>query len=167
MIYALSLGTNIDHAAALQQVHAELELLGCCQYSPIYELPDRAGRAHLTYWNQAVLLRTEHLAHERLLEIFNQIEQRCGRVRPSQYVRMDIDLIGAGEQVSSLAVVTERLPLPADVYVPMLTLWPACPQPAAHLNNAAVGAEPRTEPLTIAHSILHPHDTLRETFDIK
>ena len=56
MIYALALGTNIDHAAALQQVHAALEQLGTCQYSAIYELPDRAGRAHLIYWNQAVLL---------------------------------------------------------------------------------------------------------------
>ncbi len=90
MIYALSLGTNIDHAAALQQVHAALEQLGDCQYSPVYELPDRAGRAHLIYWNQAVLLTAVALSRADLLAELDRIEHRCGRVRPSQYVRMDI-----------------------------------------------------------------------------
>ncbi|MEC7119570.1 MAG: 2-amino-4-hydroxy-6-hydroxymethyldihydropteridine diphosphokinase [Pseudomonadota bacterium] len=134
MIYALALGTNIDHAAALQQVHAELMLLGHCQYSSIYELPDRAGRAHLQYWNQAVLLQDVVFDQDDLLVRLNQIEQRCGRVRPSQYVRMDIDLIGAGHSLAQLDVVSTRLPLPADVYLPMLELWPDCPHPVQPLQ---------------------------------
>lgn len=127
MIYALALGTNIDHAAALEQVRHALARLGDCQYSPVYELPDRAGRAHLVYWNQAVLLTTQEMSCEALLVELDQIERHCGRVRPSQYVRMDIDLIGAGDQMATLQVITERLPLPADVLLPMLALWPDCP----------------------------------------
>lgn len=138
MIYALSLGTNIDHAAALQQVHAELELLGCCQYSPVYELPDRAGRAHLTYWNQAVLLDMAPMPREQLLAEFDQIERRCGRVRPSQYVRMDIDLIAVGEKIATLQVVTERLPLPADVVLPMRAVWPDCPQHMSEIKTKSM-----------------------------
>ena len=139
MIYALALGTNIDHAAALQQVHAALEQLGACRYSPIYELPDRAGRAHLLYWNQAVLLQAQGLACEDLMLKLEEIERRCGRVRPSQYVRMDIDLIAAGAQATTLQVISERLPLPADVYLPMLALWPDCPQP---MPSSLPSAEP-------------------------
>ncbi|MFZ3192054.1 MAG: 2-amino-4-hydroxy-6-hydroxymethyldihydropteridine diphosphokinase [Moraxellaceae bacterium] len=154
MIYALALGTNIDHAAALAQVHSALEQLGACQYSPVYELPDRAGRAHLIYWNQAVLLTAYHLSRADLLLELDQIEQRCGRVRPSQYVRMDIDLIGAGDQIGTLDVVSERLPLPADVLLPMLAIWPACPQ---------------TDPLAldIRHTILHADDALRQPFNVE
>jgi 2-amino-4-hydroxy-6-hydroxymethyldihydropteridine diphosphokinase len=137
MIYALALGTNIDHAAALQQVHAALEQLGACRYSAIYELPDRAGRAHLLYWNQAVLLEAGSLDRDCLLQMLDQIEQDCGRLRPSQYVRMDIDLIAMGQQPALLQVVSERLPLPADVYLPMLALWPGCPQPIPSSISAA------------------------------
>lgn len=160
MIYALSLGTNIDHAAALQQVHAELELLGYCQYSPVYELPDRAGRAHLIYWNQAVLLETAQMPPEQLLACLDQIERRCGRIRPSQYVRMDIDLIGAGQQVATLRVVTARLPLPADVVLPMLAVWPNCPYSSA--MDAAL-----MDSLQIRHPILHADNAVRQTLDIE
>lgn len=159
MIYALALGTNTDHAAALQQVHAALEQLGGCRYSAVYELPDRAGRAHLLYWNQAVLLEAHGLDREALLVILDQIEQGCGRIRPSQYVRMDIDLIGVGQHVATLQVVSERLPLPADVYLPMLTLWPECPQPSAESMQ-------HSTPLNIRHSILHTDNTLCQTFHV-
>ena len=160
MIYALALGTNIEHAAALQQVHAALEQLGTCQYSAIYELPDRAGRAHLIYWNQAVLLEARGLDCETLLLQLNQIEQRCGRIRPSQSVRMDIDLIAAGTQVATLQVVTARLPLPADVYLPLLALWPNCPTPHAELTQ-------QIQPLNITDSILHTDNTLRQTLHVE
>jgi len=157
MIYALSLGTNIDHAAALQQVHAALEQLGECQYSPVYELPDRAGRAHLIYWNQAVLLTAVALSRADLLAELDQIEQRCGRVRPSQYVRMDIDLIGAGDQISTLAVITERLPLPADVILPMRDVWPTCPVD----SDCALIAVQSMRVLDVFDTILHADDALR------
>ncbi len=161
MIYALALGTNTEHAAALQQVHSALEQLGKCRYSAIYELPDRAGRAHLIYWNQAVLLETAEVDLSKLLSEFENIEQYCGRIRPSQLVRMDIDLIGSGEQVATLQVIPERLPLPADVYLPMLTLWPDCPiLPTA-------GMKYQGKPLAVSNLILHSNDSLRQTLDLK
>lgn len=159
MIYALALGTNTDHAAALQQVHTALEQLGVCRYSAVYELPDRAGRAHLLYWNQAVLLEAYDLAYQTLLLTLNQIEQACGRVRPSQYVRMDIDLIGMGQQIATLQVLSERLPLPADVYLPMLTLWPQCPQ-------SLIESMQQSQPLNVGHAILHTDNTLRQPLHI-
>ena len=90
----------------------------------------------------------------------DQIERRCGRIRPSQYVRMDIDLIGAGQQVATLRVVTERLPLPADVVLPMLAVWPNCP------DSSAMDAA-RMDSLKIRHPILHADNAVRQTLDIE
>lgn len=159
MIYALALGTNIDHAAALRQVHTALTALGEVVYSPVYELPDRAGRAHLVYWNQAALLTAAQISCDQLLVVLDQIEQHCGRVRPSQYVRMDIDLIAVGERIDNLTVVRERLPLPMDVILPMRSVWPACPIEDPLALRTPQNA--RIVSLSVGDAILHTDNALR------
>lgn len=126
MIYALSVGTNIDHANAIAQAKLALASLGDCTYSAIFELPDRRGHGPM-YWNVAVLLDSPMQDPTQLTAQLQHIEQACGRVRPSAHVRMDLDLIAYGDTPDTLTVVRARQPLPLDVTVPLLTLWPQCP----------------------------------------
>jgi 2-amino-4-hydroxy-6-hydroxymethyldihydropteridine diphosphokinase len=126
MIYALSIGTNVDHAAALAQAQQHLALLGECEYSAVFELPDRQGHGPL-YWNLAVLLRTSSCSVTDMEAALHQIEQCCGRVRPSLLVRLDLDLIAYGASMAQLVVVRQRQPLPLDVTLPLATLWADCP----------------------------------------
>jgi 2-amino-4-hydroxy-6-hydroxymethyldihydropteridine diphosphokinase len=130
MIYAIALGSNFQQADAMAQAQVALAMLGHCHYSPMYQLPDRLGIGPL-YWNQALLLHTDDWTPEQLATQLGQIEQDCGRVRPSKQVRMDVDLIAWGNSVATLLVDPRRMPLPLDVTLPMQALWPACPMSAS------------------------------------
>jgi 2-amino-4-hydroxy-6-hydroxymethyldihydropteridine diphosphokinase len=126
MIYAIALGSNFQQAEAMAQAQAALERLGQCVYSPMYQLPDRLGVGPL-YWNIALLLKTPQWTPDDLAGQLQQIEQDCGRVRPSKQVRMDVDLIAWGQTLVELQVDPRRMPLPLDVTLPMQEIWPACP----------------------------------------
>lgn len=126
MIYALALGSNQDPEQALAEAKAHLAMLGRCEYSPLFELPDRDGGGQM-YINLAILLFCPPMDLSLLQARLQQIEIDCGRVWQSKIVRLDIDLIAYGETVAQLQVISRRLPLPLDVSLPLRHLWPACP----------------------------------------
>lgn len=125
MIYAVSIGSNFQHTEAFAQARQALANLGRCQFSPCFELPDRDGSAQI-FWNMAALIDSPIAQVDEFEQRLYQIEANCGRIRPSQQVRLDLDLIAYGQDQTSLQILPKRLPLTADVQTPLRTLWPQC-----------------------------------------
>lgn len=124
-IYALALGSNSQRVHWLQFAVQQLKTLGYCQISAVYEIPCRQGKG-ADYYNLAVLLSSE-INLVALEDYLRDLEQQAGRVRPSQLITLDIDVIAHGEQLDQLQLIAKRLPLPIDVSLPLSELWDACP----------------------------------------
>ncbi len=125
MMYAVSIGSNFQQQTAFAEARIALGALGACQFSDCFELPDRDGSTDV-FWNMAVLIDSVCVSVEQFTQQLLQIEQACGRVRPSRYVRLDLDLIAYGQDHHSLMILSNRLPLTVDVQMPLQTLWPQC-----------------------------------------
>ena len=125
MMYAVSIGSNFQHLDAFAQAKRALSQLGGCQFSACFELPDRDGSAQI-FWNMAALIDSPIAQVDEFEQRLYQIEANCGRIRPSQQVRLDLDLIAYGQDQTSLQILPKRLPLTVDVQTPLRTLWPQC-----------------------------------------
>lgn len=124
-IYALALGANTERETWLQFAMHQLEQMGSCQWSAVYEIPCRQGKG-ADYYNLAALLDSD-IDLPSLKDQLKQLEQQAGRVRPSNAITLDIDLIAYGESLQDLTLIAKHWPLPLDVSLPLSELWPACP----------------------------------------
>lgn len=124
-IYALALGSNLNREHWISFACQQLALLGQCQWSPVYEIPCRAGKG-ADYFNLAVLLQSE-LALPDMEQRLKQLEQQAGRQRPSHCISLDIDIIAYGKSLQHMQLVAKKLPLAFDVWLPLSGLWRDCP----------------------------------------
>lgn len=122
MIYALALASNVDCAQNLAQAQHKLAALGPCQISQRYQIPCRDGIG-ADYWNMAMLI-TSDLGVDELISYLKQLEQQAGRSRPSYQIPLDIDLIGWGADLTQMQFNPKKLPLVADVSIPLAEVWP-------------------------------------------
>lgn len=125
MMYAVSIGSNFQHADAFAQAQHALMQWGECQFSPCFELPDRDGSGQM-FWNMAALINSPIDQVAEFEQVLHQIEADCGRIRPCKQVRLDLDVIAYGQDQDSLVILPKRLPLTVDVQMPLQTLWPQC-----------------------------------------
>lgn len=123
MMYAVSLGSNFQHEQAFAQAKIALAQLGVCQFSRCFELPDRNNPA-ARFWNMAAVINSPIDCMAAFEAQLHHIEHDCGRQRPSAQVRLDLDLIATGADLSSLVILPKRLPLTVDVQMPLQTLVP-------------------------------------------
>lgn len=124
-LYALAISSNTARRYWSQFAQQQLALLGNCQFSTVYQIPCRQGKA-ADYYNFAALLHSD-LSFDSLNESLKKLEQQAGRVRPSHQIPLDIDIVAHGRDVSQLNLVASRLPLPFDAIKPLAELWPDCP----------------------------------------
>jgi 2-amino-4-hydroxy-6-hydroxymethyldihydropteridine diphosphokinase len=121
MRYWLALGSNDQPKKSLDFACTELAKLGGTLLSSHYELPPRSGIG-INYSNMAVRLDCE-LTIDAIKTVIYQLEDEAGRIRKSNIIRLDIDLI-AWERVGDDAIFDiHRLPLPMDVIIPMTEIW--------------------------------------------
>ncbi len=120
-IFALALASNLDPAHHFQWAYRHIQTLGRVQFSPIYEIPCRHGIG-ANYWNSACLLTT-HLTQYELEMQLKWMEQQAGRVRPSNCISLDIDLIAWGNSLNHMLFNAKKQPLPLDVKAPLYALW--------------------------------------------
>ncbi len=125
MLAAIVMGSNQEAEQALGEARLALQALGKTQHSAIYALPDRTGQGPL-YLNQALLLEQNSLSKSELKARLRRIEADCGRVRPSRWVRLDLDLIAVGPDVAGLTLLGQWgrwSQCPEDVRIPLGELW--------------------------------------------
>ena len=103
----------------------QLEHLGECRFSRIYQIACRQGKG-ADYYNFAALLDTT-LDFKQLNDLLKQWEQHAGRIRPSHHIALDMDIVAYGHALHALQPVASRLPLPFDAVKPLSELWPECP----------------------------------------
>lgn len=121
MRYWLALGSNEQPQSSLDFACIELAKLGEVLLSSRYEMPPRSG-VGVDYSNMAIRLDSDLTVDDVRMTIF-QIENMAGRIRKSNIIRLDIDLI-AWEESGQLPIFDHhRLPLPMDVIVPMKEIW--------------------------------------------
>jgi 2-amino-4-hydroxy-6-hydroxymethyldihydropteridine diphosphokinase len=121
MRYWLALGSNDQPQAALDFACAALAKLGSVRISARYEFPPRSGSG-VDYINMAVQLDCEISIETLRLEIF-ELETKAGRIRRSNTVRLDIDLIAWQRDSQDVIFDQNRFPLPQDVVLPMQEIW--------------------------------------------
>jgi 2-amino-4-hydroxy-6-hydroxymethyldihydropteridine diphosphokinase len=121
MRYWLALGSNDQAEPSLDFACVELAKLGEVLLSARYALPPRSG-AGVEYSNMAVRLDTD-LAVESIRQIIYQLEDDAGRIRKSNIIRLDIDLIAWQLFGQSVTFDQHRFPLPMDVIIPMREIW--------------------------------------------
>lgn len=131
-IFALSLGSNQDRVRWINHAVKQLNDLGHCEFSRVYEIPCRDGKG-ADYYNLAALLRCD-LTLEQMNDWIKQQELAAGRVRPSHQISLDIDVIACGEQLQQMRVVAKKLPLPFDVSMPLAEIWPECPEYSGRMS---------------------------------
>ena len=124
-IYALALGSNLNREHWIAFARQQLTMLGECQWSPVYEIPCRAGKG-ADYYNLAVLLDSP-LVIADMEQRLQQLEQQAGRIRPSHCISLDIDMIAYGDSLQQMQLVAKKLPLAFDVWLPLSALWRDCP----------------------------------------
>lgn len=124
-LYALAISSNQNREHWTRYAMQQLEGLGECQFSGIYQIPCRQGKG-ADYYNLAVLLQT-HLNFAQLDAFLKQLEVQAGRIRPSHHIPLDMDIVAYGAMISSLQPVASRLPLPFDAVKPLSELWQDCP----------------------------------------
>jgi len=121
MRYWLALGSNENPHQALDLACGALAKLGTLKESSRYCTEPRAG-VGVCFENMAVELATG-LSKDGLIEQICALEALAGRVRGSDVVRLDIDLI-AWQADAAPVLVKHRLPWPLDVVLPMQEIWP-------------------------------------------
>ena len=60
---------------------------------------------------------------DEVLDILKNLETQSGRVRPSHYISLDIDVIAWGKDLEHMQFNPKKLPLANDVKIPLLELW--------------------------------------------
>lgn len=94
MKYYLSIGSNDNAAHNLQAaVHQLAQVAGILAVSSVYESPAAGDSVAPPYLNAALIIETD-LAPVALKNVCRTIEARLGRVRPSDVVAIDIDIVG-------------------------------------------------------------------------
>ncbi len=121
MRYWLALGSNQQPQLSLDFAVAELAKLGDVLRSKRYDMPPRSG-VGVDYVNMAVRLDAQ-LSPDDVRSTTFDIENRAGRIRRSNIIRLDIDLIAWEERGQPPIFDPHRLPLPMDVIVPMEDIW--------------------------------------------
>ncbi|WP_410211141.1 2-amino-4-hydroxy-6-hydroxymethyldihydropteridine diphosphokinase [Aquirhabdus sp.] len=121
MRYWLALGSNDQPQAALDFACASLGKLGAVNVSSRYEFPPRSGIG-VDYINMAVQLDCA-MSIDRLRQNIFELETNAGRIRRSNTVRLDIDLIAWQEEGQAVVFDPNRFPLPQDVILPMQEIW--------------------------------------------
>jgi 2-amino-4-hydroxy-6-hydroxymethyldihydropteridine diphosphokinase len=122
-IFAIAIATNLNESVNMHLAKTELSGLGECRFAPIYVIPCR-DRVGADYWNSACLLESD-LSSAEILQQLKHIEHLAGRQRPSHHrIALDVDLIAWGAHLSQMQFNPKKLPLPADVLIPMASLWP-------------------------------------------
>lgn len=121
MRYWLALGSNSQPQSSLDFAVVALAELGEVLLSKRYEMPPRSGMG-VDYVNMAVRLDS-HLTTDTIRSTVFNIENMAGRIRRSNVIRLDIDLIAWEERGQRPIFDHDRLPLPMDVIVPMEDVW--------------------------------------------
>jgi 2-amino-4-hydroxy-6-hydroxymethyldihydropteridine diphosphokinase len=121
MRYWLALGSNDQAEPSLDFACVELAKLGEVLLSSRYELPPRSG-VGVDYSNMAVRLDSD-LAIASIRKTIYQLEDDAGRIRKSNIIRLDIDLIAWEIVGQSVIFDQHRFPLPMDVIIPMREIW--------------------------------------------
>ncbi len=121
MRYWLALGSNDQPQPSLDFACVELAKLGEVLLSSRYEMPPRSGIG-VDYINMAVRLDSD-LTVDAVRTTIYRIENMAGRIRKSNIIRLDIDLIAWEESGQAAIFDSHRLPLPMDVIVPMEEIW--------------------------------------------
>ena len=119
-IFALALASNEQPEQHLTWAIQQLACLGSLELSHVYQIPCRDG-VGADYLNCACLLRC-HLSTREMQELLKDLEQRAGRVRPSHYISLDIDLIALGNSLSDLTLNQKKMPFALDVKIPLFEL---------------------------------------------
>lgn len=120
-IFALALASNQQPEQNFEIAMHQIGLLGEAIFSQIYLIPCRDG-VGADYWNSACLL-TSHLSENEIVRCLKKMEHDSGRVRPSHYISLDIDLIASGLDLSEMVFNPKKLPLALDVKIPLYELW--------------------------------------------
>ncbi len=122
-IYAIAIATNLDKEKHLKLAVDCFQQWGKCEFSAIYEIPCR-DHVGADYWNSACLL-VSSFSLEQITVLLKQLEQHTGRKRPSHSISLDVDLIAWGEDLPDMHFNVKKLPLAADVIIPLRELWQA------------------------------------------
>lgn len=118
-IYALALASNFNARQNLNWAIAQLEVHGVLQLSQIFEIPCRNGVGK-HYLNCACLMQS-HLSLEHIIQYLQHLEKKAGRVRPSNQISLDIDLI-AWQVHNNWHFNHKKMPFALDVQIPMSEL---------------------------------------------
>jgi len=111
MRFWLALGSNDQPQPALDFACASLERLGAVHVSSRYEFPPRSGIG-VDYINMAVQLDSA-MGIDRLRQHIFELETTAGRIRRSNTVRLDIDLIAWQEEGQAVVFDSNRFPTSA------------------------------------------------------
>ncbi|AOA58583.1 2-amino-4-hydroxy-6-hydroxymethyldihydropteridine diphosphokinase [Acinetobacter larvae] len=120
-IFALALASNLHPKQHIQYAIEQLRPHGLMQLSSIYEIPCRDG-VGADYYNAAALL-SSHQSVAQIQDLFKQLEQSCGRHRPSHDISLDVDLIAWGADLQQMQFNPKKLPLALDVKIPLYEIW--------------------------------------------
>jgi len=120
MRFWLALGSNHQSQAHLNFACRRLAELGTLVLSPRFETTPRCGYG-VNYCNMALQLDAAISVDDMQVEI-QCLEALAGRVKPSEIVPLDIDLI-AWQDGEHIRFDPHRLPLAYDVILPMQEIW--------------------------------------------
>ena len=120
-IFALALASNKSPEQFIPATFAQIAQWGEVEFSPIYVIPCRDG-VGADYWNACCLLKSRQQV-SALVQQLKQLESDSGRVRPSHQISLDIDLIAWGSDLSHMHFNPKKMPLAADVKIPLYDLW--------------------------------------------
>ena len=120
-IFALALASNVQQQQNFSFAYAQLAGLGRIEFSPIYQIPCRDG-VGADYWNAACLLPNK-TSVAAIIAYLKKLEQQTGRVRPSNQISLDIDVIAWGGSLVDMQFNPKKLPLALDVKIPLYDLW--------------------------------------------
>ena len=120
-IFALALASNCNPEQHFKQAFSQIAEMGQVQFSEIYLMPCRDAIG-ADYWNAACLLKS-HLHVDEIMHLLKKMETDSGRVRPSHFISLDVDLIAWGMDLEHMQFNPKQLPLALDVKIPMQDVW--------------------------------------------
>lgn len=120
-IFVLSLASNHSPEEHFKSSYSRIAEWGEVQFSPIYLIPCRDG-VGADYWNACCVLKSSSSVND-ILQFLKLLEHESGRVRPSHQISLDVDLIAWGFDLSEMQFNPKKMPLAADVKIPLFDLW--------------------------------------------
>jgi 2-amino-4-hydroxy-6-hydroxymethyldihydropteridine diphosphokinase len=133
MRYWLALGSNDQPESSLDFACVELAKLGVTLLSSRCTLPPRSG-VGVDYSNMAIRLDSD-LDLESIRQMICQLEDDAGRIRKSNIIRLDIDLIAWELEGQSATFDQHRFPIPMDVIIPMCEIWDGFDHIVSHISS--------------------------------